>query len=183
MAKLVGIPGSLRKQSYNRALLAAAVSVMPEGSGLDVLSIDDVPLFNEDVETASGVPDSVRRLRGQIASADGLVIATPEYNAGVPGVLKNTIDWLSRRVEGEGSIFSGKPLAMMGATPGGLGTALSQVAWLPTLRNLQLVYWTGGGNFLLSGASREFTDGQLAPEKLAALETFMRGFVAFSDSQ
>jgi NAD(P)H-dependent FMN reductase len=169
--------------SYNRALLNAAAGVMPEGAELELLSINDVPPFNEDDERQFGLPDSVKQLRERIGRADGIVIATPEYNAGVPGVLKNAIDWLSRRVEGEGSIFSGKPLAMMGATPGGLGTALSQGAWLPTLRNLRLMYWTGGGNFMLSRAGSEFSDGALSPEKTELLATFMRGFVQFVRDQ
>jgi len=183
MAKLVGIAGSLRKSSYNRALIAAAKEAMPEGSELEVLSIDDVPLYNGDVEKASGTPDPVARLRKQIGAADGIVISTPEYNASIPGVLKNAVDWISRPVEGEGSVFAGKPLALMGATPGGLGTALSQTAWLPTLRDLRLVYWTGGGNFRLSRASEEISDGRLSESKMAALEKFMGSFAAFVDGR
>lgn len=181
MAKLAGIAGSLRKDSFNRALLAAAAKVVPAGSQLDILSIDDVPLYNGDDEVRDGLPDSVVRLRQQIQAADGIVISTPEYNAGVPGVLKNAIDWISRPAEGEGSVLSGKRLALMGATPGGLGTALSQAAWLPTLRSLRLVLWTGGGNYLLSRAGNEISDGELSPEKTALLEKFMAGFAGFVD--
>jgi len=182
MARLAGIPGSLRKASFNRMLIAAAKHVTPPGSEFDILSIDDVPLFNEDEERALGSPAAVTRLRAQIRAADGIVISTPEYNGGVPGVLKNALDWLSRPVEGEGSVFSGKPVAMMGATPGGLGTALSQVAWLPTLRNLRLQLWVGGGIFTLSRAGAELTDGRLSDAKLAQLTDFIEGFVRHIDS-
>jgi len=183
MTKLVGIAGSLRKASFNKALLAAARTVTPEGTELEILSIDDVPLYNGDVEERVGIPESVMRLRRQIREAEGIVMTTPEYNAGVPGVLKNTLDWISRPVEKESSVFSGKPLALMGATPGGSGTALSQVAWLPTLRNLRLRLWTGGGNFLLSRAGDEITDGQLSAAKTEQLTKFVEGFVRFVEAQ
>ena len=183
MANLAGIAGSLRKASFNRVLIASAKEAMPAGSGLQVLSIDDVPLYNGDIEAKSGLPDSVLQLRKQIAAADGIVISTPEYNASIPGVLKNVIDWLSRPVEDEASVFAGKPLALMGATPGGLGTALSQAAWLPTLRNLRVIYWTGGGNFLLSRASAEISDGRLSESKMDALKKFVDGFATFADRQ
>ena len=181
MAKLVGIPGSLRRDSFNRALLNAAAKLVPDGSELNVLSINDVPLFNEDVERDEGAPDSVMALRHAVAASDGIIISTPEYNAGVPGVLKNALDWLSRQVEGEAPVFTGKPLAMMGATPGGLGTALAQAAWLPTLRNLRVRYWTGGGNFTLSRAFAEFSDGELSDEKQEHLAKFVGGFCKHVD--
>ena len=155
---------------------------MPDDSSLEVLSIDDVPLYNGDVE-AEGMPDSITRLRGQIRASDGLLISTPEYNAGVPGVLKNTLDWISRPVEGEGSVFAGKPVALIGATPGGLGTVLAQASWLPTLRNLRLIYWTGGGHYTLSRAGSEFTDGELSAEKTEALRKFVTSFVEFAGEQ
>ncbi len=182
MAHMVGIAGSLRKASYNRALLNAAASVVPENSSFEVLSIDDVPLFNQDVEAEFGLPDSIVRLRKQIAAADGIVMSTPEYNAGVPGVLKNAIDWLSRWVEGENSILSGKPIALMGATPGGLGTALAQSAWLPTLRSLRMSLWTGGGMYNLSRAGDEFSDGKISDKKLQQLREFIASFAEHNDA-
>ena len=182
MANLAGIAGSLRKHSYNRTLLGTAAGVLPEGSGMSILVIDDVPLYNADIES-EGMPESVLRLRAQIRAADGLVIATPEYNGGVPGVLKNAIDWLSRPVEGESSVFNGKPLAVMGATPGGFGTALSQAAWLPVFRTLRLSLWTGGGNYLLSRAAAEFADGKLSDARREALRKYMAGFVNFVEQR
>lgn len=120
---VVGIAGSLRKASYNRALLRAAQALAPERMKIEIHDLDGVPLFNEDLE-AAGVPQAVTDLRQAIAAADGLLIATPEYNHGVPGVLKNAFDWLSRPPRK--SVLQGKPTALMGATPGTTGTARGQ---------------------------------------------------------
>lgn len=120
---VIGIPGSLRRGSYNRALLWAAIEIAPPTLRITIRDIGDVPLYNADVE-ANGVPDSVADLRKAVREADALLIATPEYNHGVPGVLKNTIDWLSRPPRG--SALDGKAAAIMGASPGMSGTARSQ---------------------------------------------------------
>jgi chromate reductase len=120
---VVGIAGSLRRASYNRALLRAAQELAPPTLRIEIHEIGDIPLYNEDVEKA-GAPDSVARLRSEVGKADGLLIATPEYNHGVPGVMKNTIDWLSRPPRG--SVLNGKPAAIMGASLGVVGTARSQ---------------------------------------------------------
>ncbi|HKE93026.1 MAG TPA: NADPH-dependent FMN reductase, partial [Povalibacter sp.] len=95
MTTLIGISGSLRRQSFNTALLRAAVAFMPGGTALEIAQIGDIPLYNGDVE-AEGIPASVTSLKSRIAAANGLLLATPEYNNSVPGVLKNTIDWLTR---------------------------------------------------------------------------------------
>jgi len=158
MAELVGFAGSLRAGSYNRALLAAAVDAMPDGSTLDVLSIDDVPLYSADVEENEGIPQSVERIKNAIAAADGLVIATPEYNGGIPGVAKNVVDWISRPGDDQPRVTHGKPVALMGATPGGLGTAFSQAAWLQVLRTLRMRVWVSGGPFYLSSAFNSFDE-------------------------
>ena len=118
----LGICGSLRKASFNRAALRAAADLLPEGVGLKVAGIEDIPLYNGDVE-AQGLPASVQALRAEIKAADALLICTPEYNYSIPGVLKNAIDWASRPPE---QPFAGKPIALMGASPGMLGTARSQ---------------------------------------------------------
>ena len=120
---ILGIVGSLRKGSSNRALLEAiARDLAPEGMTIEVADISGVPLYNEDVR-ADGFPPAVQGLRDRIAAADGVIIATPEYNYSVPGVLKNAIDWASRPPE---QPFDGKPLAILGASPGRLGTARAQ---------------------------------------------------------
>ena len=121
--RILGIAGSLRKGSYNRGLLRAARELMPEGVELVEYDIRDLPFYDGDVETA-GDPESVVALKDAIREADALLIATPEYNRGVPGGLKNAVDWASRPPLG--SPLAGKPVAMMGATTGRGGTALAQ---------------------------------------------------------
>ena len=120
---VVGFAGSLRRGSYNRALLRAATELAPSALHIVIHELDGIPLYNGDVETA-GAPSSVVQLRDAIRKAEGLLIATPEYNHGVPGVLKNTIDWLSRPPRD--SALNGKVAAVMGASPGMTGTARGQ---------------------------------------------------------
>lgn len=179
--RLVGIAGSLRKGSYNRKLLAAAQRLVPADAVLDILPIDVIPLYNGDDETNTGIPRPVAALKEAIASADGLVIATPEYNGGIPGVTKNVIDWVSRPSSDIPRVLHGKPVALMGATPGRLGTALSQAAWLPVLRHLRMRLWTGGGNLYVPLAARVFDEqGEVVD---AEVEERIRGFVSsFVDS-
>jgi chromate reductase, NAD(P)H dehydrogenase (quinone) len=121
---VAGIAGSLRQASYNRALLRAAVEEAPAGMEIRTFDLALIPLYNGDVE-AQGDPEPVVALKAAIREADALLIATPEYNYGVPGVMKNAIDWASRP-PGQ-SALSGKPAALMGATPGGTGTARAQL--------------------------------------------------------
>ncbi len=121
--KVIAIAGSLRAGSYNRALLRAAVAVAPEGLTIEIADIEGIPAYNEDVEK-KGMPPAVTELRRRIAAADALLIATPEYNHSVPGVLKNAIDWISR---GDDQPLDGKPAAVMGASTGMIATARAQV--------------------------------------------------------
>lgn len=180
MAKIVGFAGSLRAASYNRSLLAAAADGMPDGSSLDVLSINEVPLYSADIEENDGIPSSVQSIKDSIAAADGLVIATPEYNGGIPGVAKNVIDWISRPGDDQPRVTHGKPVAIMGATPGGLGTAFSQAAWLQVLRTLRMRVWVSGGPFYLSSAYNSF-DEQSRPND--ELKERLAGYLAaFVDS-
>jgi chromate reductase len=120
--KILGIVGSLRTRSYNRFALQAAAETLPEGVTMEIADISQIPLYNQDLEAAGQIPEAVRRFKEQIAAADALLIATPEYNYSVPGVLKNALDWASR----QGSPFPGKPVAIMGAATGMLGTARAQ---------------------------------------------------------
>lgn len=122
VVKVLGICGSLRKSSYNRAALRAASELLPDGMSLTIAEIADIPLYNEDVRQA-GFPPPVQRLREAIAGADALLFATPEYNYSVSGVLKNAIDWASRPPD---QPFNGKPVAIMGATAGLWGTSRAQ---------------------------------------------------------
>ncbi|MFQ5855141.1 MAG: NADPH-dependent FMN reductase [Anaerolineae bacterium] len=119
---VLGFAGSLRKGSYNRATLHTALQLLPDGMTLEIFDLSPIPLFNADVE-ALGDPEPVRQFKERIAEADALLIATPEYNYSIPGVLKNAIDWASRPVTS--SPLNGKPVAIMGA--GGIfGTVRAQ---------------------------------------------------------
>jgi chromate reductase len=119
---ILGFAGSLRKGSYNKALLRAALELVPDGANLEVFEIDGIPPFNQDLE--SSPPEKVKEFKRKIKAADALLIATPEYNFSVPGVLKNAIDWASRPY-GDNA-FEGKPVAMMSASTGMLGGARAQ---------------------------------------------------------
>ena len=120
MTKLFGLSGSLRRGSLNAALLRAAAELMPQGATLTVGTIHGIPLYDADIEAADGIPGPVTALKDAIAAADGLLLATPEYNNSIPGVLKNAIDWLSRPPADIKRVFAGRPVALIGASPGGL---------------------------------------------------------------
>jgi chromate reductase len=120
---ILGFAGSLRRASYNRALLRAAQEEAPAGMRIEIFDLLDIPLYNEDVE-AEGDPEGVARFKQAIRAADGLLITTPEYNHGVPGVTKNAIDWASRPPRQ--APLDGKPVAILGASPGITGTARGQ---------------------------------------------------------
>src|SRR3954466_11967441 len=123
MTTIIGIAGSLRMASFNAALLRAAAHAAPAGARLEIASIRDIPLYDEDLEEQRGIPLAVQQLKERIARADGLVLATPEYNESLPGVLKNAIDWLSRPSNDMARVFGDRPVALMGASSGRGGTA------------------------------------------------------------
>jgi chromate reductase len=120
--KVLAMVGSLRKGSYNKLALRAAMELKPAGMEIEVGEIGDLPLYDDDVREA-GYPPPVQRLREQVRAADALLFVTPEYNYSVPGVLKNAIDWCSRPPD---QPLDGKPAAIMGASTGKLGTARAQ---------------------------------------------------------
>lgn len=177
--RLIGLSGSLREASFNTALLRAAARVVPEGVELVVETVRGIPLYDGDVEAAEGVPARVSELKELIADADGLILATPEYNNSMPGVFKNALDWLSRPPADTKRVFGGKPVAVIGATPGGFGTVLAQAAWLPVLRTLGTAPWFGG-RVVVAQAGKMF-DGDGNLEAGGAVEeqlrTFLDGFV------
>ena len=119
---ILGIAGSLRKSSFNRAALRAAQQLVPDGVRLEIFDLDGIPPFNQDEEAHP--PERVVLLKQRIRAADAILILTPEYNYSIPGVLKNAIDWASRPY-GDNS-WDGKPVAIMGASMGGLGTSRAQ---------------------------------------------------------
>lgn len=184
MAKLIGISGSLRKGSYNSALLRAAAAMAPDGTEIVIGDIRGIPLYDGDVESSQGIPPAVAALKDAIADADGLLIASPEYNNSIPGVLKNAIDWLSRPNADIQRVFGGKPVAVMGASPSGFGTVLAQNAWLPVLRTLGTLPWFGG-RMAVSRAQNVFNEkGEITdPAIQQQLKQFVEGFATFAHSQ
>jgi chromate reductase, NAD(P)H dehydrogenase (quinone) len=184
MAKLVGLCGSLRRASFNLMLLRAAAAVVPSDTSLDIASIRDIPLYDGDVESERGIPLPVQELKDRIASADGLLIVTPEYNNSMPGVLKNAIDWLSRPPADIPRVFRGRPVALMGATPGPGGTTLSQTAWLAVLRTLGMRPWFEGRVMIASAGKVFDPDGRVVDAAAHdRVRAFVEGFAAFADSQ
>ena len=178
MSRIIGISGSLRKGSYNSALLRAAVELCPELVSCG--TIRGIPLYDGDVEEEHGLPAAVEQLKQQIAAADGLLLVTPEYNGSMPGVFKNTIDWLSRPSTDSVNIFRDKAVAVIGASMGGFGTVLGQAAWLPVLSALGVNQWFGG-KLLLARAQNVFDEkGALIDQDMRdRLRNFIRDFDAF----
>jgi chromate reductase len=177
--KIIALSGALRRASYNTALLRAAAGMAPAGVAIELHTLHGIPLYDGDVE-AQGIPQAVTTLREAIRAADALLIGTPEYNNGIPGVLKNGLDWLSRP-SGEGArLFGGKPTGMVGATPGGFGTVQSQDALLSVLRAFGCDFWMAG-RLMVSRAGTVFdADGQLVDDKVREqLAQFVQGFVGF----
>jgi chromate reductase, NAD(P)H dehydrogenase (quinone) len=179
MIKVLGISGSLRRASYNSALLRAATRLMPPEAQLAVASIRGIPLYDADVE-AQGIPAAVSELKEAVVAAAGVLLVTPEYNNSIPGVFKNTIDWLSRPNTDVRRVFAGRPFAVMGASPGGFGTNLSQTAWLPVLRTLGTQFWSGGRLQVARAATVFDEAGNLKdPGVEQQLKQFLAGYVAF----
>ncbi|PWR21872.1 NADPH-dependent FMN reductase [Zavarzinia compransoris] len=180
MTRLLGLSGSLRRASFNTALLNAMTDHLPEGVTLEVATLHGIPLYDGDLEAAEGIPDAVAELAQAIAAADGLILSTPEYNNGMPGVLKNAVDWLSRGGVAGGKLFAGRKLAIAGASPGGFGTIMAQAHWLPVLRTLGIQLWPAG-RLLVSQAHKAFdAEGRLADANIRdQLAPYLAGFAAF----
>ncbi len=175
--KICGISGSLRAKSYNTALLHAVREIAAPDHDVIIADIADIPLYNGDIEANEGIPASVQRVADTIREADALLIVTPEYNAGIPGVLKNAMDWISRI---RPSVYDTKPTAMMGTSPGRLGTVRAQMQLRNQLANLNchtlaqpMIYVGEAGKFFddgkpgLDDATEGFIEKQLVA--LAAL--------------
>lgn len=177
--RLIGLSGSLRQASVNSALLHAAQTLTPDGVEIVAGSIRNIPLYDADLERDQGLPPAVTDLKDMIAASDGLLLFTPEYNNSIPGVFKNAIDWLSRPADDIGRVFGGRPVAVLGASPGGFGTILSQNAWLPVLRTLGTDPWFGGRMMVARAGSAFDADGRLTDEAVRKrLSEFLSGFAA-----
>lgn len=178
MTQLLAISGSLRRASFNTALARAAAQLAPDGVGIEVTTLHGIPLYDGDLEAQDGIPAAVTALKQKIMGADGLLLVTPEYNSGVPGVFKNGIDWLSRA--DMAAVFGGRPVALLGASPGGFGTLASQTAWLPTLKMLGALVYSGGGLMLSRAHTLIDAEGQLTDAKSREmLGKLLTGFTAF----
>jgi chromate reductase len=176
--RVLAIAGSLRRDSYNRALLQAAASLAPPALSIDCFDgLADVPMFDEDLEAEGPArdPAGVIALRRRVSAADALLIATPEYNQSIPGVLKNAIDWLSRdRPE---AVLAGKPVAILGATAGRWGTRLAQAALRHTLYATEAQVMPAPSVFLADAASLFDAGGALTdPRARAAIRALVEAF-------
>ena len=158
---ILGFAGSLRKGSYNKALLSAAAEIVPPGVTMEILDLDGIPPFNQDLESTP--PPGVVAFKARIRAADVILIATPEYNYPIPGVLKNAIDWASRPY-GDNA-WNGKPVALMGASTGMLGTARAQYHLRQTFVILN-VHTLNRPEVLVSFAQEKIdSNGKLTDEK------------------
>lgn len=163
--RVLGIAGSLRRQSYNRAALRAAARLVPQGTTLETFELDGIPAFNEDIEQSP--PAAVVALKQRIRAADAILFVTPEYNYSVPGVLKNAIDWASRPY-GD-SAWDGKPAAIMGASVGTFGTARAQYHLRQMMVFLNM-FAVNQPEVMIARASERFdADGNLTDETTTKL--------------
>ena len=159
--RVLGIAGSLRRGSYNRALLKAAAGLLPADTVIETAEIGALPLYDADLE-AAGVPAAVTVLKARVRAADAVLIATPEYNTSVPGVLKNALDWLSRPPD---QVLNGKPAAIMGATPGLFGTVRSQQHLRQIAAALNLLVLAKPDVFIARAAEKFDAEGELTDER------------------
>ena len=180
--RILGIAGSLRAGSYNRALLAAAAELAPEGVRIEPWErLREVPPYDADEDTDERRPESVRDLKRALTEADGVLIATPEYTYGIPGVLKNALDWASR--PGYASPLARKPAGMMGASGGAIGTARAQMH-LREVLYASLVRVMPHRGVLVGGAKQKFADGRLTDEPTREfLASYLRELADFVRQQ
>jgi chromate reductase len=158
MTHIVGFAGSLRKNSFNRGLLRASAGLLPQDVTLEMVEISSLPLFNEDIEEPT--PQAVQVFREKVQSADALLIATPEYNHSIPGVLKNALDWGSRSP----NVFSAKPLAILGAG-GHFGTTRAQYHLRQVATALNMFAVTAPQVLVFNAESKFDANGNLQDEK------------------
>ncbi|MEM3383538.1 MAG: NAD(P)H-dependent oxidoreductase [Nitrososphaeria archaeon] len=174
---VLGFAGSLRRKSYNKALLRAAAELLPKNSKLEIFDIDEIPIFNQDLE--NDMPVKVKEFKEKIRQADAILIATPEYNYSFSGVLKNAIDWASRP-PGDNS-FEGKPVAIMSASVGMLGGARAQYHLRQVLTSLNM-YPINRPEVIVTSAEEKFDDkGILIDVKTRAkIKDLLKSLVAWT---
>jgi len=179
--RILGLGGSLREASFNRALLHEAAAFAPAGTELDlglVAVVGSLPLYNQDIVDRDGFPAEVVRLKNALRDADGLLIATPEYNWGIPGFLKNAIDWASRPASDIPGVFGDLPVALIGAGGGG-GTRIAQGAWMSVFRFLRMRPWSGETLYVAGARDRFDAHARLSDEATREqLRAVVTGFAA-----
>lgn len=169
---IIAISGSLRKGSFNTALLHTVKARAPYAEAIEIVTLKGIPLYDGDEEDRSGVPEIVKALQAKIRAADGIMISTPEYNFSVPGVLKNATDWLSR----SGNPFKWKRVGVMGASGGPIGTARSQYHLRQNLVGLEAITMPKPEIFVTNSESK-FKDGKLTDEAtLKVIDTWIKAF-------
>ncbi len=175
--RIIGLSGSLRTASLNRALLAALAARAPEGVVVEMADFRGIPVYDGDLEDEHGIPPEVTALQALIAGADALLIASPEYNGGVPGGLKNALDWCSRG-DGIARVFANRPTGLVGATPGRSATRHAQTAWLQTFRQFGVRMYSGA--LYVDNANRSLVDGAVTDPSLdTQCARYMDGFAKF----
>lgn len=171
--KILAISGALRKGSTNTALLHTVKKLAPDGMEIDIVTLHGIPLYDGDLEAEKGKPDSVAKLQERIRAADAVIIATPEYNFSIPGVLKNATDWLSR----DGNPFKWKRVGVMGASGGPIGTARSQYHLRQNLQGLEAIVMPKPEVFVTNSASKFDKNGDLNDEPTRkVVETWLKHF-------
>lgn len=171
--KILAISGALRKGSTNTALLRTVKKLAREGLEIEIVTLHGIPLYDGDVEAETGIPESVLKLKERIRAADAIIIATPEYNFSVPGVLKNATDWLSR----DGNPFKWKRVGVMGASGGPIGTARSQYHLRQNLQALEAIVMPKPEVFVTNSASKFDEKGDLNDEATRkVIETWLKHF-------
>lgn len=178
--RILGIPGSLRKSSFNRGLLRAGQGLTPMGAEIEIAGLDEIPLYNGDIE-AAGVPEPIQRLAEQIRAADAILIACPEYNYSIPGVLKNAIDWTSR--PSVRNPWRQKPVGLIGASGGQFGTVRAQLHLRQVLGSMIEAYVMVKPEFYVNSASQKFdAEGNLTDDDARErLEAFLEALVAWAN--
>ncbi len=175
--KIVAVSGSLRTDSFNTRIARLMAEQASEGVEVQVQTLHGIPLYDGDLEEQEGIPSAVESLRSAIKAADGLILVTPEYNAGMPGVLKNALDWLTRPGEEMKPTFGGRKTALAGATPGAWGTSLAQSGALINLRQLGVHLYPG---YLRLSKVHESLGDDGADDKLKEqVRKWLQGFADF----
>ena len=174
--KILGIPGSIRKKSYNRYLLEAAKELKPENVEISIFDIGEIPMYDGDLDRDGG-PEPVNKFRSAIADADGILISTPEYNYSIPGVLKNAVDWASRPARE--SVLNMKPLAVMGTTGGMYGTIRAQIHMRQIAQSVNMMDMKRPELMIPKEQEKFDADGKLTDE--AAREHLKKFMLAFEN--